>query len=39
MDGGSSLNILYINTLNAIRIPQSELRPVSSPFHGMILGA
>ena len=31
MDGGSGLNIL--------RIPRSELRPVGSPFHGVILGA
>ena len=38
MDGGNGLNILYIDTLDAIRIPQSELCPVSSPFHGVILG-
>ncbi|XP_066333890.1 uncharacterized protein [Miscanthus floridulus] len=36
MDGGSSLNILYVDTLNAMRIPWSELCPASSPFHGMI---
>ncbi|XP_066322028.1 uncharacterized protein [Miscanthus floridulus] len=28
MDGGSSLNILYIDTLDAMRISWSELRPV-----------
>ncbi|XP_066320647.1 uncharacterized protein [Miscanthus floridulus] len=28
MDGGSGLNILYINTLDAMRIPRSELCPV-----------
>ncbi|XP_066351512.1 uncharacterized protein [Miscanthus floridulus] len=28
MDGGSSLNILYVDTLNTMRIPQSELYPV-----------
>ena len=39
MDGGSGLNILYIDTLDAIRIPRSELHPVGSPFHGVILGA
>ena len=39
MDGGSGLNILYIDTLNAMRIPRSELRPVGSPFHGVISGA
>ena len=38
MDGGSGLNILYIDTLNAMRIPRPELRPVSSPFHCLILG-
>ncbi|XP_066392599.1 uncharacterized protein [Miscanthus floridulus] len=39
MDGGSGLNILYIDTLDAVRIPQSELRLIGSPFHGVILGA
>ena len=38
MDGGSGLNILYVDTLNAMRIPRSELRPVSSPFRDVILG-
>ena len=38
MDRGSSLNILYVNTLDAMRIPRSKLCPVSSPFHGVILG-
>ncbi|XP_066347626.1 uncharacterized protein [Miscanthus floridulus] len=38
MDGGSGLNILYVATLDAMRIPWSELYQVSSPFHGMILG-
>ena len=37
MDGGSGLNILYVDTLNAMRIPRSELYQVSSPFHGVIL--
>ena len=36
MDGGSGLNILYIDTLDAMCIPQLELRPASSPFHGVI---
>ena len=39
MDGGSGLNILYIDTLDAMRIPRSELHPAGSPFHGVILGA
>ena len=38
MDGGSGLNILYVDTLDAMRIPWSELRPVSSPFHDVIPG-
>ena len=36
MDGDSGLNILYVDTLDAMRISRSELRPASSPFHGMI---
>ena len=39
MDGGSGLNILYVDTLDAMRIPRSELHSVGSPFHGVILGA
>ena len=38
MDGGSSLNILYVDTLDAMRIPRSELHSVRSPFHSIILG-
>ena len=38
MDGGSSLNILYVDTLDAMRIPRSEIHPMSSPFHSMISG-
>ena len=38
MDGGSGFNILYVDTLDAMRIPRSKLRLVSSPFHGMIPG-
>ena len=36
MDGGSGLNILYVDTLDTMRTPRSELRPASSPFHGVI---
>ena len=36
MDGGSGLNNLYVDTLDAMRIPRSELHQVSSSFHGMI---
>ena len=38
MNRGNGLNILYVDTLDTMRIPWSKLRPVSSPFHGMILG-
>ena len=38
MDEDNGLNILYVDTFHAMRIPWSELRPVSSPFYGMILG-
>ncbi|XP_066361211.1 uncharacterized protein [Miscanthus floridulus] len=38
MDGGSVLNILYIDTLDGMRIPRLGLHPVRSPFHGVILG-
>ncbi|XP_066374971.1 uncharacterized protein [Miscanthus floridulus] len=39
MDEGSGLNILYIDTLDAMRIPRSELCLVGYPFHEVILGA
>ena len=39
MDRGNDLNILYVETLDAMRIPQSELRLAGSPFHDVILGA
>ena len=39
MDGGSGLNILYVDTLDAMRIPWLELCLVGSPFHGVIPGA
>ena len=38
MDGDNGLNILYVDTLDAMCIPRSELRLVSSPFYGVILG-
>ena len=39
MDGGSGLNILHVDTLDAMCIPRSELRLAGSPFHGVIPGA
>ncbi|XP_066344339.1 uncharacterized protein [Miscanthus floridulus] len=39
MDEGSGLNILYVDTLDAMCIPRLELRLAGSPFHGVISGA
>jgi hypothetical protein len=38
MDGGSGLNILYVETLDRMRIPRTELRPNTTPFDGAVLG-
>jgi hypothetical protein len=38
MDGGSGLNIMYVKTLDAIRISQTQLRPSGAPFHGIVPG-
>jgi hypothetical protein len=38
MDGGSGLNIMYVETLDAMRIPRSRLRPSGAPFHGVVPG-
>jgi hypothetical protein len=34
MDGGSSLNILYVHTLRLLGIGLDQLRPSTTPFHG-----
>ena len=39
VDGGSSLNILFLKTYDQMGFPRSELEPGSAPFHGVILGA
>ena len=39
MNRDNGLNILYIDTLDTMRIPRSELRLAGSPFHGVISGA
>jgi hypothetical protein len=36
MDGGSSLNIMYAKTLDAMRISRSQLCPSGAPFHGIV---
>jgi hypothetical protein len=38
MDGGSRINVLYSSTLDEMGIPQSALRPSTTPFHGVIPG-
>jgi hypothetical protein len=38
MDGGSSLNILYAHTPRLLRIGLDQLRPSTTPFHGVALG-
>lgn len=38
MDGGSDLNIIYIETFDDLRIARSMLCPSSTPFHDIILG-
>ena len=38
MDGGSGLNIMYAEMLNAMGIEQSCIRPTETPFHGIMPG-
>jgi hypothetical protein len=38
MDGGSSLNIIYDETLGLLQIDLSSIRAGAAPFHGIILG-
>jgi hypothetical protein len=38
MDGGSGLNIMYAETLDAMGISQTQLRPSEAPFHGIVPG-
>ena len=38
MDGGSSLNILYADTLKGMGIPMSRLSTSNMSFHGVIPG-
>jgi hypothetical protein len=37
MDGGSSLNIIYVETLGLLQIDLSLIRVDATPFHGIIL--
>jgi hypothetical protein len=38
MDGGSSLNIIYAETLGLLQIDMSTIRAGAAPFHGIIPG-
>jgi hypothetical protein len=38
MDGGSNLNILYVHTLRLLGIGLDQLRPSTTPFHGVAPG-
>jgi hypothetical protein len=38
MDGGNSLNILYMHTLQLMGIGLDQLRPSTTPFHGVTPG-
>jgi hypothetical protein len=38
MDGGSSLNIIYVKTLGLLEIDLSTIRAGAAPFHGIIPG-
>jgi hypothetical protein len=38
MDGGSSLNIIYAETLGLLRIDPSSVRAGATPFHGIVPG-
>jgi hypothetical protein len=38
MDGGSSLNLIYADTLRKIKMPMNDLLPIETFFHGIVLG-
>ncbi|XP_066384922.1 uncharacterized protein [Miscanthus floridulus] len=38
MDGGSVLNIVYAETLDAMGIDRVHIQPTGSPFHGIVPG-
>jgi hypothetical protein len=39
VDGGSSLNILFLKTFNQMDLPRLALRPLRALFHGFIPGS
>ena len=38
MDGGSVLNIMYTEMLNAMGVDRARIRPTGEPFHGIMPG-
>jgi hypothetical protein len=38
MDGGSSLNLIYVDMLRKIKIPMNDLLPTKTSFHGIVPG-
>ena len=38
MDGGSSLNTMYAETLDAMGIDRARIQLTRVPFHGIVLG-
>jgi hypothetical protein len=38
IDGDSSLNLIYTDTLWKIKIPMDNLLPTETSFHGIVLG-
>ena len=38
MDGGSSLNIMYAETLDAMAIDRARIGPTGAPFHIIVPG-
>ena len=38
VDGGSGLTIMYAETLDAMGIDRSCIRPTGAPFHGIVPG-
>ena len=38
MDGGSGLNVLYVDTLDAMGIDRARIQQTEAPFHGIVPG-
>jgi hypothetical protein len=38
IDGGSSLNLIYVDTLRKIKIPMDNVLPTETSFHRIVLG-